>query len=212
MTTLADRRIAGLAVQRTRHLDKRDTTRYRRIPVTTVARTLVDLAAELPLDPLTRVCHEAQVRHRIARAMVYASLTRRTKAPGGSKLREIFEGQVTVTLSKLERDFLRLLRSEGLPAPQTNRRADRGYVDCRWPDRRLTVELDSYRYHHTRHAWEQDRRREREVRAGGNEFRRYTYGDVTGDQTLMLAELRGLLGTTDQAHAVTRRQSPRQRP
>jgi very-short-patch-repair endonuclease len=66
-------------------------------------------------------------------------------------------------------------------------------VDCRWPDHRLTVELDSYRYHHSRHAWEQDRRREREARARGDEFRRYTYGDVFESPGRMLAELRDLL-------------------
>jgi hypothetical protein len=55
------------------------------------------------------------------------------------------------------------------------------------------VELDSYRYHHSRHAWEQDRRREREARGRGDEFRRYTYGDVFEGPRLMLAELRALL-------------------
>lgn len=66
-------------------------------------------------------------------------------------------------------------------------------MDCRWPEHRLTVELDSYRYHHSRHAWELDRRREREARARGDEFRRYTYGDVFEDPRLMLGELRLLL-------------------
>jgi hypothetical protein len=41
-------------------------------------------------------------------------------------------------------------------------------VDCRWPDRHLTIELDSYQFHHSRHAWEQDRPREREARAPGD--------------------------------------------
>ena len=65
--------------------------------------------------------------------------------------------------------------------------------DCRWPESKLTVELDSYTYHHTRHAWEQDYRRERKARVRGDEFRRYNYGDVIEDQTYMLAELRDLL-------------------
>jgi hypothetical protein len=65
-------------------------------------------------------------------------------------------------------------------------------VDCRWPEQRLTVELDSYRYHQSRHAWEQDRRREREARVRGDEFRRYTWSDVE-EPRLMLAELRNLL-------------------
>lgn len=66
-------------------------------------------------------------------------------------------------------------------------------MDCRWPEQRLTVELDSYRYHQSRHAWEQDRRREREARARGDEFRRYTYGDVFEYPRLMLHELRELV-------------------
>ena len=66
-------------------------------------------------------------------------------------------------------------------------------MDCRWPAHRLTVELDGYRYHRSRHAWEQDRRREREARARGDEFRRYTYGDVFEQPEFMLSELRGLL-------------------
>src|SRR4051812_7654637 len=61
------------------------------------------------------------------------------------------------------------------------------------PRRRLIVELDSYRFHHSRRAWEQDRRRERDARARGDELRRYTYGDVFEEPREMLAELRRLL-------------------
>jgi len=98
-----------------------------------------------------------------------------------------------VTLSKLERSFLVLLRSERLPPPETNRPAGGRRVDCRWSEHRLTVELAGYRFHHSRHAWERDRRREREARARGDEFRRYTYGDVVEDPSFTLEELRGLL-------------------
>jgi hypothetical protein len=66
-------------------------------------------------------------------------------------------------------------------------------VDCRWPEQRLTVELDSYRYHASRHAWEGDRRREREARARDDEFRRYTWKDVIEEPAAMLAELGRLL-------------------
>ena len=84
-------------------------------------------------------------------------------------------------------------KAEKLPLPTTNRNTGGRYVDCRWPESKLTVELDSYTYHHTRHAWEQDYRRERKARVRGDEFRRYNYGDVIEDQTYMLAELRDLL-------------------
>jgi hypothetical protein len=76
---------------------------------------------------------------------------------------------------------------------ETNRLAGGRRVDCRWPDRNLTIELDSYRYHRSRHAWENDRRREREAYARGDEFRRYTYSDVSENPRLMIDELRRLL-------------------
>jgi very-short-patch-repair endonuclease len=97
-----------------------------------------------------------------------------------------------VTLSKLERRFLALLKENGLALPQTNRPAGGRRVDCHWPEERITVELDGYRYHHSRHAWEQDRRREREARARGDEFRRYTYGDVVEHPRAVVRELRAL--------------------
>jgi very-short-patch-repair endonuclease len=167
---------------------------WRNIPVTTVARTIVDLAASLSTDDLARACHEAGVRHRTTPAMVEDVLARRPNSPGAAKLREILRGDVRITLSRLESRFLERLRDARLVLPETNRPAGGRRVDCRWPERRLTVELDSYRYHHSRHAWEQDRRREREARARGDEFRRYTYGDVFEEPRLMLAELRALLG------------------
>jgi very-short-patch-repair endonuclease len=184
-----ERRIEGVRTRRSRGLDPLDATVVKGIPVTTIPRTLVDLAAELAEDDLARACHEAGVRHGVAPMAVLAVLARRPNSPGAGKLRRIIEGDVHVTLSKLESRFLKLLRAERLPLPLTNRLAGGRRVDCRWPDERLTVELDGYQFHNSRHAWEQDRRREREARARGDEFRRYTYGDVFEHPTLMLREL-----------------------
>jgi very-short-patch-repair endonuclease len=190
-----ERRIEGVKTHRSRLLDARDAAIVRGIPVTTVPRTLVDIAAELPIDALARACHEAGVRYQTTPAAVEAVLVRRPTSPGARKLRRVIHGDVHVTLSKLEARFLELLREAGLPLPITNRPAGGRRVDCRWPEHRLTVELDGYRFHNSRYSWEQDRRREREARARGDEFRRYSYGDVTDDPTLMLAELRSLLSS-----------------
>jgi hypothetical protein len=189
-----ERRIEGITTCRCRRLDPRDATVILAIPVTTVARTLVDLAAVYGLDALGRACHEAGVLHGTTPDEVEAVLARRPGSRGASKLRRVLHGEVRVTLSVLERRFLARLQAEGLPLPETNRLAGGRRVDCRWPALRLTVELDGYRYHRSRHAWEQDRRREREARARGDEFRRYTYGDVCDDPRFMLAELGNLLG------------------
>jgi very-short-patch-repair endonuclease len=188
-----ERRVAGVITRRSRTHDLRDTSTCRGIPVTALARTLVDLAAVLTLDDLARACHEAGVRWSTTPAEVEDALGRRPSSRGAAKLRRVLRGEVHVTLSKLERRFLALLRAAGLALPRTNRPAGGRRVDCRWPEVRLTVELDGYRYHHSRHAWEQDRRREREARFLGDEFRRYTYGDVFEESRFMLSELRGLL-------------------
>ena len=184
-----------------RRIDPRDVTTYRAIPVTTVPRTVVDLARELPPGELARVVHEAAVRFRVTPEAVEAVLARRPNVRGAAKLRRVLRGDVHVTLSRLEDRFLELLAEDQLPLPKTNRPAGGHRVDCRWDDPPLTVELDGYRYHSSRHAWEQDRRREREARARGDEFRRYTYGDVFEEPRLMLAELRGLLRPRTRASA-----------
>jgi very-short-patch-repair endonuclease len=192
VTAPAYLRVDGVTTRRSR-LHREDAITWRGIPVTTVARTLVDLAASLPVDELARACHEAGIRHGTTPAMVEAVLARRSRSRGAANLRRILRGDVRVTLSKLEARFLQRLRAEGLLLPQTNRPAGGRRVDCRWPEQRLTVELDSFRYHQSRHAWEQDRRREREAHARGDEFRRYTYGDVFDHPQRMLSELRALL-------------------
>ena len=174
-------------------MDRRETMVFRGIPITTVPRTLVDLAAALALDDLARACHEAGVRYRATPAQVEAVLARHPTSSGAANLRRVIRGDVRVTLSKLERRFLDLLHADGIPLPETNRPVGGHRVDCRWPEHRLTVELDGYRYHHSRHAWEQDRRREREAHARGDEFRRYTYGDVFEHPRQMMRELHHLL-------------------
>ena len=184
------RRIEGVTMHRSRGLDARDATTFRGIPVTSVPRTLIDIAADLSLDALARACHEAGVRYGTTPKAVEAALARRPTSPGAKKLRRVIHGDVHVTLSKLEAHFLELLRNAGLPLPVTNRPAGGRRVDCRWPEHRLTVELDGYRFHNSRHSWEQDRHREREARAGGDDFRRYTYGDVFDRPRVMLDEVR----------------------
>jgi len=188
-----EHRVPGICTRRSRGIDRRDAVTLRAIPVTTVPYTLTDLAAVLALDHLARACHEAGVRYRTTPADVEAVLARRGAVRGAGKLRRVLHGEVPVTLSRLELEFLRLLDKARLPLPQTNRLAGGRRVDCRWPEYRLTVELDSYRYHHSRHAWEQDRRREQEARARDDQFRRYSYGDVLEHPRVMLNELRTLL-------------------
>jgi hypothetical protein len=191
--TASQRRPNGVITRRARRTDLTDETRWRGIPVTAVPRTLVDLAAVLSEAALARAVHEADVRFRTNPDASEAVLARRHNWPGARQLRWVIRGEVPVSLSKLELSFIDRLREAGLPPPETNCPAGGRRVDCRWPEHRLTVELDGYRYHSSRHAWEQDRQREREAQARGDEFRRFTWRDVEEDPGPMLADLGSLL-------------------
>ncbi|MBN1527484.1 MAG: type IV toxin-antitoxin system AbiEi family antitoxin domain-containing protein [Thermoleophilaceae bacterium] len=188
-----ERKVPGVVAGRARRGEMGDAVVRLGIPVISVPRTLVSVAARLPEGRLARACHEAEVRHDVTPRDVEAILARRPTDPGVARLRAMLHGESRITLSQLERVFLALLDEVGLPLPRTNRPAGGRRVDARWPDIRLTVELDGYRFHRSRHAWEQDRRREREAYARGDDFRRYTYGDVLEHPEPMLRELRGLL-------------------
>src|SRR5262245_41904359 len=168
--TAGERRISGVVTHRW-EVAPGDVARHRGIPVTTVPRTIVDLAAVLAPPALARVVHEASVRHGTEPDQIEAVLGRRHNWPGCWSLRAVIGGEEPVTLSRLESRFLELLEEGRLPLPLSNERAGGRYVDCRWPEHNLTVELDGYRSHRTRPAWEQDRRREREARARGDDFR-----------------------------------------
>ncbi len=191
--TRAERRVPGVVTRRARRGPPTEATTWRGIPITTVPRTLVDLAALLSEDDLARACHEAGVKYRTTPRHVDAVLVRHPNSKGTATLRRVMSGETRVTLSKLEARFLALLREAGLPLPLTNRPAGGRRVDCRWPEQRLTVELDSYTFHNSRYSWEKDRQREREARARGDEFRRYSRDDVFLRPDLVVRELRELL-------------------
>jgi hypothetical protein len=182
VTAPTERRVAGVITHRSRNI--RAIT-VRRIPVTTVPHTLIAISSRLTGDELARACHEARV--------LYGTKPQHIPRPWPRKLRLVLLGDTRVTLSELEREFLRLLREHGLPLPQTNIDVDGRYVDCRWPEYKLTVELDGYAAHDSRYAWRQDHRRAREAYRRDDDFRRYIYEDVFVDPGDMLRELGGLL-------------------
>jgi hypothetical protein len=188
-----ERRVKELDTRRERRLDSRDITVWQGIPTTTVARTLVDLAAALSEYELGQAWHQARVLYRTQPEDVEAVLARRPTSKGAATLRAIMRGK-PIALSRLEKAFIKLCGKNDLELPETNTIHGGRFVDCRWPAHKLTVELDGYRYHSSRHAWEQDRRRERQARARGDDFRRYTSDDVFEDPRALLRELSPIVG------------------
>lgn len=194
VTSRTERRVEGILTRRCRRLDRRDVVRMSNIPMTSVPRTLVDLAAVLDAEALAIAVHQAGILYGTKPHHVEAALARKPNATGAAVLRAVLRGDVAALLSKLEAAFMELLRQERLPPARVNRRRGSYYVDCRWPERRLSVELVSYRYHGSRHAWEQDHDRRRQAHARGDAWRSYTWYDVVEHSAPTRAELRGLLG------------------
>ncbi len=190
-------RIDGLRSTRCSNLSRQDTTTWKGIPITSPPRTLVDLAAFMGANQLAQACHEAGVKYGAAPRQVEEVLKRKPNARGAAKLRAIIAGDTKVALSKLERRFLQLLREWGLPLPVTNKPAGSRRVDCRWPEQRLTVELNSYWFHKSRLAWERDYQREREARDRGDRFRRFTWADVFETPAHMRRQLTKLLSKAE---------------
>jgi len=183
VTRTADRRsTAKVQVHRVRSLDAADITTVSGIPVTTVARTLVDLAAlRLPHDHLTRAIKEAERRRTFDLGQVEAAMarTRGRTGRGHRALKAAIEECAAFahhhTRSPLEDAFLRLVRSNGLPLPSTNALVEGFQVDAIWRTQRVAVELDGWTDHQTRRAFETDRERDATLTENGWRVVRFTY-------------------------------------
>ena len=189
-----ERSVPGVRTKRCRKIHPLEVCTHKGIPMTTVPRTLLDLAATATDDELTRACHEAWIKHRVGLPHVQAVLARHPRAKGVARLRRVMGGEASLYLSKLERGFAQALRRAGIELPETNVQVDEHYVDCRWRGR-ATVELDSFAFHNTRRSWEQGHRRRRAARDRGEEFRQYTWTDVFEHREPMLAEISSLLAS-----------------
>lgn len=90
-------RVRGIRTRHCRGLDPRDLTSYRGIPITTVPRTLVDLAAVLSPSELARACHEAGIRHGTTPGQLKDVLARCPNSPGAGKLRAVLFGATSTS-------------------------------------------------------------------------------------------------------------------
>lgn len=126
------------------------------VRVTTVERTLVDLAGNLTTDELEHALSEA---HRLS--FVDRNATHFPHHPGRTGLAAVLKRGVRMTRSQIERRFLNDLRAaRDLPLPLTNHRLHGFEADLYWPEHALVVEIDDYSTHGDRLAFERDRRKQ----------------------------------------------------
>jgi predicted transcriptional regulator of viral defense system len=165
------------------------------IPVTTVARTLLDLAAVLDVHALNRALERAEALGLADAVPLAALIERHAGQRGTASLRAALDEGLrpAVTRSDLERRFLTFVDDAGLPRPLTNVVLDGIEVDCAWPERRVVVELDGRAYHRTMAAFERDRARDRRLAAAGWRPIRVTDRALRDEPARLRSELTALV-------------------
>jgi very-short-patch-repair endonuclease len=165
----------GIRVHCAKHLHPADRTIRHNIPITTVPRTLLDLAAVANERQLRRALNEAARRGWLNRPVITDLIERHRGRNGMSAFRAAIAAvnpQTRRTRSDLEDLFLRLCRTRGLPTPISNTEIGGFEVDFHFPGTSLIVELDSYEYHRTPYEFDRDRRRDAQLKRQGYELLR----------------------------------------
>jgi hypothetical protein len=188
------RRRQGIWVRRTRVLTPDDATVRDNIPVTTVARTLVDLSGLLTKTALKYAVEQADRLRLLDVPATYAALERVTGRRNLRKLRRILAryGGAPPVRSKQERFFLELVERAGLPTPLVNTRVEGIEVDIFWPQWRLVVELDGRGYHSDPDSFENDRLRDARLQKAGYRVLRVTYRRLHRQPRSVIADIRSL--------------------
>jgi hypothetical protein len=174
----------GIRVHRSGRLANEEVTVRRGIPVTTVARTLLDLADVIDDQALRRTVTEAEYRNvfdlTTLNAVVQANPGRR-----GAKLMRAVEAAGHRTRSPLEDRFLRFMERWGVEEPETNVSLEGYEVDFLWRRVGLVVELDGLDEHGTRAAVRRDRKRDRELWRAGFRTMRLTDDALDAEQEVL---------------------------
>jgi hypothetical protein len=145
------RKVDGIRVHRARSFDRRDFIRHKGIPVTSAARTLLDLATIRPERALRRAARQAQAMRLVNIRQILDVIDRSHGHPGVGALRAVVQRGAAPTRSMLEDRLLDLLDGAGIERPEVNAplrfNASTIIPDFIWRDRRLAIEADSVTWH-----------------------------------------------------------------
>jgi hypothetical protein len=194
----------GITFHHTRNLESTDRTKVDGVLVTTVARTLLDLATVLQSRRLQRALEEADRRELLNFAALTELLDRNRGRPGVAGLRALLQIYAPVpafTRSELERRFRALCRKAGLPLPAMNMFVAGCEVDAAWLDCGLIVEIDTYELHGSRRAFEDDRARDGALQLAGYHVLRVTDQRLLADPAGVVDEIARFLNASSRGVA-----------
>lgn len=195
-------RLRGVTLHRSRLLTPRDVRIRERLPVTTPAWTLLDLAGILTPRDLERALDEALVILRIVRsAEIRNVLARANGRREASMLRRLLDQRTNsrITHSEAERRCLELIRSARLPLPETQVEIAGYKVDLLWPTHQVVFEIDGFTYHRSRSAFDRDRRKDLALKAAGLDPNRVSRDQVVFEPAATIAAIAGALARSQAA-------------
>ena len=201
------KRRPGIRVHRPELLLPDEVTTLDGLPITTPARTLLDLAASgLRGRPLEAAVDAAERRRLLDFADLHELLARYPRRPGTPSLKAVLARyRPGDTRSELEEIVVELCDAHGLPRPVENCVIEGKVRDFYWPGRRLVVEADSYSFHRSPSALDDDRERDVELTLAGYRTLRFTWEQVTRRRTYVAAAIPPHSGRLDALYGVSRR-------
>lgn len=168
----------GRRIHQARHLERNEITVFNRIPTTTKARTLLDLAGVLPGPQLEAALDKTVLNKRVPLEFLVTYVAdKRTKGIADLK-RLIHDRHFGVPEGELERLFERAMKKAKLVMPERQHSTNRRRIDYVYADLRIAIELDGYADHGDRQAFREDRRRQNELVNAGWTVLRFTWEDL----------------------------------
>jgi very-short-patch-repair endonuclease len=188
----------GMRVYRVASLDPADIRHRHGLPVTSPARTVIDLAATETRLVLENVYAECRRRGLARDREIRAALDRARRRVGTGRVRAMLQATArgespAVTRSKAERMLLELIRAAELPPPAANASVCGHMVDLHWPEQRVIVEFDGWETHGRRRSFETDRRRDQRLVAAGYRVIRITWRQLVNEPYAVIARLAAAL-------------------
>jgi very-short-patch-repair endonuclease len=179
----------GIRIHRVKQFQGSEVRSRHRIPVTSPARTLLDLAAEAPTAELERATAEAVAKRLVRHSDLAALIANHPRHRGATRLRALVADPPAITESEAERRLLILIRRAGLPDPEVSVPLGSYVVDFLWREQRLIVEVDGFAFHSSRVSFESDRRRDADLTSRGFRIIRVTWRQLVDEPELVLVRI-----------------------